>query len=124
MQIIVELARGLRRRAQRGEGLWVYIGPDAETEVHAALGDAIPGLGLGQCGRADLDHHRGEDFRTTQGNCRAAPMKGRRLARLGAGAFGKDDQGLAVFQRVGGGIEHVHAAVVADVFGASAAGRG
>ncbi|MNF75561.1 hypothetical protein D3C84_576330 [compost metagenome] len=53
-------------------------------------------------------------------------MKGWRLTRLGAGAFGKDDQGLPFFQGVGGGIEHVHAAVVADVIGAAqrAAGEG
>src|SRR5471032_2496366 len=86
MQILVEFARGLRWRPLRGEGLWVYIGPHTKTEVHAAFWDPKPGLGLGQCGRADFDDHRGEDFRTPQGNGRSAPMKGRRLAGLGAGA--------------------------------------
>jgi hypothetical protein len=51
------------------KGLWVYIGPDTKTEVHAALGDAIPGFGLGQVVGLTL-MTTGEDFRTAQGNRR------------------------------------------------------
>ena len=100
-----------------GEGLWIYIGPHAKTEVHAALGDAIPGFGLGQGSGADLDGDGGEDFRTAQGDGRCAPMKGRRMAWLGARPFREHDQALAVLQGIAGGVEHVHAAIVADVLG-------
>ena len=115
VQKIVEPARSLWRRAERGEGLWIYIGPHAKTEVHAALGDAIPGFGLGQGSGADLDGDGGEDFRTAQGDGRCAPMKGRRMAWLGARPFREYDQALAVLQGIAGGVEHVHAAIVADV---------
>src|SRR5450830_1319688 len=98
VQIIVEFARGLGRWALRGKALWVYIGANTETEVHPALRNAVPGFGLGQGGRADLDHDRGDDSRTPQGNRGGAAMKGGCRARRGAGAFGKNDQGLAVFQ--------------------------
>ncbi len=70
MQKIVEPARSLGWRAERGERLWVYIGPDVKTEVHAALGDAIPGFSLGQGRGADLDRDGCEDFRTPQGDGR------------------------------------------------------
>ncbi|MCY1176826.1 hypothetical protein D9M73_171120 [compost metagenome] len=46
-------------------------------------------------------------------------MKGRCLVGAGSRTFGENDQGLTVFQRVGRRVEHVHAAVVADVFGAA-----
>ncbi|MOA47650.1 hypothetical protein D3C78_1703040 [compost metagenome] len=42
-------------------------------------------------------------------------MKGWRLARRGARAFGEDDQRLALAQGRGGGVEHLHAAIVAQV---------
>ena len=42
-------------------------------------------------------------------------MKGRGLAGRCAGALGEDDQRLSLAQGVGGGFEHLHAAIVADV---------
>ena len=115
MHEVIEQARGFRWRAQRSKGVWVYIGPHAKTEVHAPIGYAVPGFGFGQRGGADLDHHRREDLRTPQCNRGGPAMKGWRMAWPGTRAFRENHQGLALLQRPRSVIEHVYAAIIADV---------
>ena len=115
MHEVIEQARGFRWRAQRSKGVWVYIGPHAKTEVHAPIGYAVPGFGFGQRGGADLDYHRGEELGTSQRNGGCAAMKGGRLSRLRACPLRENNQRLAFLQGAGGVVQHVDAAIIADV---------
>src|SRR3954471_24942476 len=107
MEVFVDATRGYRPGGAFTEGRDVDIVADPEMHLHAAVRHAIPRLRLGQGRGHDADEYRRDHPRTAHGDRRRTAMENRMLARGRPRALGKDDEGLALAQHVGGALEHL-----------------